>query len=66
MAYHISLSVSILRLRGQVEAFIDSKVMELKQSADGRGLPIETCRQILTRNDSCPCRIALNLLATSD
>jgi hypothetical protein len=50
-------------LKGEVDAFIDGKVAELKASADGQGLPLEVLRHSLTRGDSCSCRIAMKLLA---
>jgi len=56
------LAGQILRLRGQVAAFLDAKVMELKSSRDGASVPIDFLRHMLTRGDTCPCRIAMNLL----
>jgi hypothetical protein len=57
------LAGEILRLRGQIETFIDQKLMELKGSRDGASQPIDFLRQQLTRGDSCACRVAMNLLA---
>ena len=57
------LAGSILRLRGQIESFIGAKVAELKRSADGANQPVESLRQMLTRGDSCMCRVAMNILA---
>jgi hypothetical protein len=58
----VDLGGEILRLRGQIEAFIDAKVQELKRSRDGAGLPIEMLRHQLTGGGSCQCRVALKLL----
>jgi hypothetical protein len=60
------LAGTIMRLRGEVESFIDGKIAQIKQSRDGRDLPLEVIRQSLTRGDSCLCRVAMNILATSD
>ena len=57
------LAGAILKLRGQVEAFIESKVLELKASADGRSQSIDVLRQMLTKGDGCACRVAMNILA---
>jgi hypothetical protein len=57
------LAGEILRLKGEVDAFIDGKVAELKASADGQSLPTEMLRQSLTRGDSCSCRVAMKILA---
>ena len=53
----------ILRMRGELESFIDGQVDRLKQTADGRSLPREVLRQSLTRNNSCLCAVAMNILA---
>jgi hypothetical protein len=60
----VDLGGEILRLRGQVEAFIDGKVQELKRSRDGAGLPPEILRQQLTGGLSqlCECRAALKII----
>jgi hypothetical protein len=42
----------ILKMRGQIEAYIDAKIAQIKNSRDGRDLPVEVIRQSLTRNDS--------------
>jgi hypothetical protein len=60
------LAGAIMRLRGEVEAFIDGKVMEVKQSAAGQSLPLEQLRHMITRGDSCSCRVAMNLLADEE
>ena len=57
------LAGEILRLRGQIESFIDGKVAELKAGRDGQSLPVEQLRHMLTRGDSCLCRAAMNILA---
>jgi len=56
------LAGEILKLRGQVEAFIDAKVAEAKSSRDGAGIPVNQLRHMLTHGDSCTCRAALNIL----
>jgi hypothetical protein len=57
------LAGEILRLRGQVEAFLDAKIMELKASRDGASQPADFLRHQLTRGDSCACRVAMTVLA---
>jgi len=57
------LAGEILKLRGQVEAFLDGKVAELKAGRDGQSMPVEQLRHMLTRGDNCPCRVAMNILA---
>jgi hypothetical protein len=57
------LGGEILRLRGEIESFISAKIAEVKASRDGKDLPPEVIRQSLTRNDSCLCRAAMNILA---
>jgi hypothetical protein len=58
------LAGEILKLRGQIEAFIDSKVMELKSGRDGASIPIDFLRHQLTGGEtSCHCRAALRVLA---
>jgi hypothetical protein len=57
------LGGEILRLRGQIEAFIDAKVLQMKQSASGRDLPADTLRMMLTHGSGCWCQIALNVMA---
>jgi hypothetical protein len=57
-----SLQEKIENLRAEVNAFIDDRVRALKDSPDGRGLPLETVRQILTRGDPCLCAAASRML----
>ena len=57
------LAGEILRLKGQIESFIDGKVAELKAGRDGASMPAEQLRHMLTRGDSCLCRAATNILA---
>ena len=58
------LAGEILRLRGQVEAFLDAKVAELKSSRDGASVPIDFLRHQLTGGEtSCHCRAAMRVLA---
>ena len=38
---------------------LERRVNELKQSRDGRDLPIDMLRQEITRRDPCMCRAAL-------
>jgi hypothetical protein len=57
------LTGEILRLRGQIERFIDAKVMQAKQTRDGQSMPIEQLRMMLTRGQSCLCAAAIGLLA---
>ena len=57
------LAGEILRLRGELESFIDSKVAQVKASRDGKDLPVDVIRKQLTRGHSCHCVVAMNLLA---
>lgn len=57
------LAGEILRLRAQVEAFIDAKVAELKRSESGRSLPVDVLRQTLTHGSGCLCTVAMHILA---
>jgi hypothetical protein len=63
---HPDLAGAILKLRGQIEAFIEGKVAELKASPDGQGLPVQALLHSLTRGDSCRCRAAMNILADEE
>jgi hypothetical protein len=60
------LASEIWRIRAEVDAFIDSKTVELKRSADGASQPIQALRNMLTRNNSCLCRAGLRLLGEPD
>jgi hypothetical protein len=57
---------AIMKLRGEVESFIDGKIAQIKNSRDGRDLPVEVIRQSLTHGISCHCAVAMNILAQSD
>jgi hypothetical protein len=52
----------IKKARAEAEAFIDLKTAELKATQGGATMPIGVCRQMITRHDSCQCRVALALL----
>jgi len=56
------LASEIHRIRGDVDAYIDSKVMELKQSQSGSGLPVQVLHQMIAKPGECPCRTGLRLL----
>jgi hypothetical protein len=56
------LAAEIGRLQADLIAFIEDRVMALKQSRDGASLPVEVIRQQLVRGDTCPCRIVQRLL----
>jgi hypothetical protein len=60
------LAGTILRVQAEVKSFIDGKIAQVKASRDGKDLPVEAIRQSLTRGDGCLCRVAMNILATSD
>jgi len=60
-----SLAERIKAARAEAEAFIESKVRELKASPDACQLPIDWIRLNLratTRGGGCHCRVALALL----
>lgn len=47
----------------EANAFIDAQADILKNSADGKTIPIESLRHmVLTKGDNCACRVALRLL----
>lgn len=48
------LGGAILKLRGEIESFIDGKVVDQ---------PAESLRQMLTHGSGCLCAVALNILA---
>jgi len=56
------LASDIARLQADLIAFIEQKTLELKQTQAGADLPIEVCRQQVTRGDHCYCRMADRLL----
>ena len=57
------LAGEILKLRGQVEAFIEARVQELKASESGRSLPVEVLRETLTHGSGCLCAVAMAILS---
>jgi hypothetical protein len=59
----VDLGGEILRFRGQLEAFLDARVAELKAGRDGASIPVEQLRLMLTRGDGCLCRAATHILA---
>ena len=56
-----SLEDKIAALRDECNAFIDRKAEELRQSAPG--IPVGVMRGILTGNETCQCRAALNAMS---
>lgn len=60
------LATEIHRIRDEIDAFIDRKATELKNSPDGASQPIQTLRHMITRGDSCLCRAGLRLLEQSN
>ena len=48
--------------RELAESVIEQKTNELKASPSGETLPIGMLRTMLTKHDSCVCRVALRLL----
>jgi hypothetical protein len=56
------LAEEIRIIRAEAEAFIETKVMEIKNSPSGQTQPIDSLRQMITRHDTCPCRVATRLL----
>ena len=59
-----ALAARLERARAEAEAFIESKVQELKASEEGRLLPIDWLRQNLRalNGGHCDCKVALALL----
>ena len=48
-------------VRAECDAYIDRKAEELRQSAPG--VPVGVLRGILSGNESCQCRAALNAMS---
>ena len=61
----VDLGGEILRLRGEIDAFIDGKVAALKAGRDGAGIPIEALKHDLLKGDPCLCRAVMRLLDES-
>jgi hypothetical protein len=57
------LAGEILRLRAQIESFVDAKVAELRASRDGQSQPADSLRLMLTQGSGCLCAVAMNILA---
>jgi hypothetical protein len=57
-----SLAEQIRLCKAEAQAYVESKVMELKNSPSGSALPIDSLRLMLTKRDDCSCRVATRLL----
>jgi hypothetical protein len=60
-----TLAQRIEAIRDELEAFLDAKVAILKASPDGASQPLADLRHMITRGDSCLCRIVQRLLEES-
>jgi hypothetical protein len=60
-----ALLEEIQAVRAKIQDYIEEKVQELKQSQDGRGLPIDFLRAQVHRYE-CECRCAARLLGDPD
>jgi len=60
-APEVPLEDRILAIRAECDAYLDRKAEELRQSAPG--VPVGVLRGILTGNESCQCRAALNAMS---
>jgi hypothetical protein len=56
------LAEEIRLCKAEAQAYVESKVMELKNSPSGSALPIDSLRLMLTKRDDCSCRVATRLL----
>jgi hypothetical protein len=55
------LAFRVEQMQAEIEAYIDAKLAELKASNDGKSLPIESLRQMMTARDRCSCATVLRL-----
>jgi hypothetical protein len=55
------LAADIARIQQDIADYIDRRVAEVKASAEGADLPIETLRHLLFQGD-CACRAAMRFL----
>jgi hypothetical protein len=53
-------------LRSELDAFIEQKTMEQKNSRDGASLFVGDIRHMITRGDQCLCRVVARLLGDPD
>ena len=56
-----TLAERVEAMQDEIEEFIAARVLELKNSQDGRSQPIGSLRMMLTARDRCPCQTALRL-----
>lgn len=56
-----ALAERVEAMQADIEEFIAARVLELKNSQDGRTQPIGSLRMMLTARDRCPCQTALRL-----
>jgi hypothetical protein len=52
--------------RAELDAFIEQKTMEQKNSRDGASLFVGDLRHMLTKGDSCLCRSVARILGDVD
>jgi hypothetical protein len=64
-AVELTLGQRIDAIRDEMEAFLDAKVAALKASSDGALQPVADLRHMITRGDSCLCRIVERLIEES-
>jgi hypothetical protein len=57
-----SLLERLHAFRAELDAFIEQKTMELKNSRDGASLYVGDIRHMLVKGDSCLCRSVARLL----
>jgi hypothetical protein len=56
-----TLAERIVQFQAELEAFIDERAAAMKRTRDGAELPIWDLRHMLTKGDTCPCRIVKRL-----
>jgi hypothetical protein len=61
-----SLLDRLHEFRAELDAFIEQKTMEQKNSRDGADLYVGDLRHMITRGDSCLCRVVARLLGDHD
>ncbi len=61
-----SLAERIQAFQVELDAFLDAKAAELKATREGRDLFIGGLKHMITRGDTCRCRIVARLLGDPD
>jgi hypothetical protein len=57
-----ALLAEIHDMRVRLNQYLDARTLQLKQSRDGAGLPMEVLRRGLVQHDPCLCHCVARLL----